>query len=150
MNAGEICCREVVVARPDEPVLEAARRMRDEHVGSLVVVEGEPSELCPVGIVTDRDIVVQVLARSADVVNKLDVGDLMTRELAAVTEDATIDSAVATMRQRGVRRLPVVDARGVLVGILSLDDVLEALAEQVQDLARIAVQEQRREREARP
>lgn len=150
MTVGELCTREVVVAKKDDGLLDVARRMRDHHVGSVVVIEDNLRNPRPIGILTDRDIVVEVLAKSSDVVSRLDIGDVMSEELVTTREQDGIDDAVAKMRERGVRRLPVVDAAGGLVGILSLEDVLESLSEQVLALASISVHEQRREREARP
>ena len=136
MNVGEISQRNVVTVRDFDELTAAAELMRERHVGSLVVVEAgfEPGSLRPIGIVTDRDIVVAVLAREADI-RTLRVGDVMTRGPAVIQEDAQMEDALREMRRVGVRRLPVIGSRGQLVGILSLDDLLDAIAAQLQEVA---------------
>jgi CBS domain-containing protein len=144
LDAGELCNREVVVAEPNEPLLEAARRMRDEHVGSLVVVEGPPDRRVPVGIITDRDIVIYAVAIGGGIPDRT-VDSCMTQELVTARERDGLAEVIHLMRTNGVRRLPIVDEAGVLQGILTLDDVLELLAEQVQEIAALFPRERRRE-----
>jgi CBS domain-containing protein len=127
MSVGRICCREVNLAGPDESVRAAAQRMGKTGVGTLIVLDARRR---PIGIVTDRDLVVRVTAAGKDPV-ATPVGKVMTRDPKLVDEGSSIESALAMMRTAGVRRLPVVDRRGTLVGVLSLDDVLELLAEEV-------------------
>ena len=134
-KAGELCSRDVVVAPRDMSVADAARLMRSYHVGTLVVcdeIEGKRGK--PVGIVTDRDIVVAVVAPElrADVVT---VGYIMERDLATAGEAQDVREVVEIMRHRGVRRLPIVDAGGRLVGVLAMDDVLKSLAEELTAVA---------------
>ncbi len=134
-NIGQICKRSVVTIRMSEDLTAAARSMREKHIGYLVVAEPQADGTTkPVGVLTDRDIVIAVVAREVDA-KTLTVGDVMTRKPTVVAEDVGIETALQDMRRIGVRRLPVVGMRGQLVGVLSLDDVLEALAE---DLANIA------------
>lgn len=117
----------VVTARRDTPLSECAWRMRSEHVGSLIVVEDDPTQpgvQRPVGIVTDRDIVIGAVAPGLDT-HVLTAGDIMASPLATVSDDADMLEALARMREHGVRRLPVVDQSGRLVGILAIDDLLE-------------------------
>jgi CBS domain-containing protein len=113
MTVGDVCTRAVVTATPDETVADAARRMRDHHVGAVVVVDGERRDR-PTGILTDRDIVVSAVAQSPDRVASLLVGDVMTRELITTRPSATLRSALSTMHSRGIRRLPVVSGDGRL------------------------------------
>lgn len=147
-TAGEICNRDVVYAHKDTPVADAARLMREHHVGDLVVLDGKEGEQTPIGIVTDRDLVVEVIAedvRPEDVT----VGDVMSYELVTAREEDGLLDLIKRMRAKGVRRVPVLDRAGALVGILSVDDLIEVLAEQVTDLARLIAREQDRERERR-
>lgn len=134
-NVGQICKRSVVTIRMSEDLSAAAKSMREKHIGYLIV--GEPESdgtVKPVGVLTDRDIVIAVVAREVDP-RTLTVGDVMTRKPTVVAEDVGIETALQDMRRIGVRRLPVVGMRGQLIGVLSLDDVLESVAE---DLANIA------------
>src|SRR3990172_5533276 len=105
MNAGELCNREVVFAYRNTPLVEAARLMREHHVGSLVVVVDRLSERVPVGILTDRDIVVAVVAKALDP-RALTVGDVMAGELLTVREQDGIPDTLRLMREKGVRRVP--------------------------------------------
>lgn len=144
MHAGELCNREVVVVYRDTRLVEAARLMREHHVGSLVVVIDRLSERVPVGILTDRDIVVAVVAKELDP-RALTVGDILNGELLAVREKDSITDALRIMREQGVRRLPVLSHSGALAGILTLDDVLELVAEELGDFARTISRERVRE-----
>jgi CBS domain-containing protein len=146
MKVGEVCNRIVVFAQPGESVRVAARRMRNQHVGDLVVVEEGAEGRTPVGIVTDRDLVMEVLATDRDA-DTAKVADVMTRDLVTIVEGEDLEQALDRMRSHGIRRLLVVDPRGSLVGILTLDDVLELVEEQVSDLVQLVVREQRREAE---
>ena len=148
MAIGEICNREVVVAEKSLPVIEAARLMRSYHVGDVVVVENLPGGRKPVGIVTDRDIVVEVVAANV-AAETLTVGDIMSPELVSVTEPEGVFEVIRYMHTKGVRRVPVVSKEGWLVGIVTLDDLLELLAEEMKDLAGLVSRERLREEAAR-
>jgi CBS domain-containing protein len=134
MAIGEICNREVVIAEPGLAVPEAARLMRQYHVGTLVVVEEAAGRRRPLGIVTDRDIAIEVVAAGVDP-DGLTVGDIMAAELASVREDVSVFDTIRYMRARGVRRVPVVDNGGWLIGIVTLDDLFELLAEELSEMA---------------
>jgi predicted transcriptional regulator len=141
---GEICNRDVVIAEKALSVVEAAQLMRKHHVGDLVVVEDKGGQKHPVGIVTDRDIVVEVVAAGVNP-DALKVGDIMGPEVATVRESEGLFEALRYMRDKGVRRMPVVDSTGVLVGILTLDDLLSLLAEEMTELAKLVSHERQRE-----
>ncbi|ADH86801.1 CBS domain-containing protein [Desulfurivibrio alkaliphilus] len=149
MPIGEFCNREVVVVDRSCPIIEAARLMRNHHVGCLVVVEGDESLRVPVGIVTDRDLVVGVLAEEIDP-GALTVADIITVELFTVGEAEELLDVIARMRVQGVRRAPVVNASGGLEGLIAVDDLLELLAEQTTGLAALVRHEQQVERQRRP
>jgi len=144
MPVSEICNREVVYARRDNSTLEAAKLMRQHHVGDLVVVDENEGVQIPVGIITDRDLIVDIMAPELDP-GAITVGDVMTPELALVKEDAGLYESIQYMRAIGVRRLPVVNNSGGLVGILTLDDLLELLAEEMSTLAKLVKHEQKKE-----
>jgi len=148
MAVGEICNREVVITEKSASVVDAARLMRTHHVGDLVVVEEKGGRNQPVGIVTDRDIVVEVVAAGVNP-DALKVGDIMGPEVATVRESEGLFEALRYMRDKGVRRMPVVDRDGGLVGILTLDDLLSLLAEEMTELAKLVSHERQREATAR-
>jgi CBS domain-containing protein len=150
MKIGQLCNRNVVHIAKGERVLAAARRMRDEHVGDLVVVDERGGRRKPVGILTDRDIVVGLLAKDADHISQLDVGDLLTRKLVTATETDDVTDVLASMRRQGIRRMPVVDASGELVGIFTVDDLLGVLSEDLATVVSLIARERRKELEQRP
>ena len=144
MPVGEICNREVVVAERTTTIVEAARIMRRYHVGDLVVADEVQGRRVPVGMVTDRDLVVEVIAREQPFAS-CTVSAIMSATVVCVPETAGVIEAIQLMRSHGVRRVPVVDAGGALVGILAADDLLDLLAEELSALARIAPRGQERE-----
>jgi len=149
MSINLICNHNVATAATSDGIVEAAVRMREEHVGNLIVVERRGSAVVPIGILTDRDIVVGVVAKRV-APDTLTVGDTMTRELLTVREDDGVEFVLREMRRRGVRRAPVVGDRGELVGVVSLDDVSQHLATQLGRLADTIRLEQDAEVQARP
>lgn len=130
MNAGLMCSREVYLAESDEPVLEAARRMEEANVGTLIVLD---SAKRPIGILTDRDLALRVLARGIDP-KDTPVNRVMTKQPIVVDEQTPIEGVLALMRRHDIRRLPVVGLEGALLGIVSLDDVMDFLAQQFAEL----------------
>lgn len=148
MRVGEFCSREVVVVGKEETILEAARLMRRHHVGDLLVVEEGEGERFPVGILTDRDIVVELVAAEI-ALDAVSIGDVMSFELLTAGEDEDLFETIRRMQEKGVRRLPVVDGRGALSGILTMDDLLEIVSEQLAGLVRLITREQQKEREIR-
>jgi CBS domain-containing protein len=136
MNVGTICQREVVTIGERDGLSDAARLMREKHIGYLVVVNAgaAAADTQPVGVLTDRDVVVAVVARGIDPAT-LTVGDVMSAQPVVVSEEAPIGAALEQMRRIGVRRLPVVGHRGELTGILSLDDVIDTLTAELQNVA---------------
>lgn len=150
VTAGEFCNRDVVIARADESVVEIARRMRDHHVGSVVVVEERTDGRVPIGILTDRDIVVGLVAVEPSYVERAVVQDLLGRKLSAAREEENLWEVVARMRSQGVRRLPVVDRAGVLQGIIAFDDLVAYVAEEISGLSVLLQHEQHNEQAARP
>jgi len=135
MNIRSFCTREVATIPRTATVVAAARRMRDDHVGDLVVVnEGRDGDV-PVGMITDRDIAVGIVAQDIEHLKHLLVEDVVDLgDLAIAHPDEDLSEIATRMRQRGVRRLPVVEG-GRLYGIVSLDDLVRVLARELQDLA---------------
>ena len=144
MSAGEICNRDVVVAYRNMTITEAAKLMREHHVGSVVVVVDRLSERVPVGMLTDRDLTVGILAKELDS-RLLKVGDVMSTELFTIREQDSIADALRLMREHGVRRVPVLTHSGALAGILTIDDVLDIVAEQLADIVHAVERERVRE-----
>lgn len=149
MSIAALARHDVVTIAEDDDLVVAAQRMRERHVGLIVVTrplaaEGEQ----PVGVLTDRDIVVAVVAREADP-RALRVGDVMTQGPVTVGHSASIDETLHKMRETGVRRLPVVDASGRLAGLVSLDDIVDHVAALLLNVAGAIRNEQRIERAVR-
>jgi len=144
MNVSRVCKHQVITVTPRTDLVAAAELMREKHVGFLVVVEPEPGAAYgrPVGVVTDRDIVVTVVAKGADP-KALNVADIMNQGPAMVDETESLDHALQTMRRMGVRRLPVIGARGMLTGIVSLDDAIDVLARELGEVSGTVKNEQR-------
>ena len=144
MNAGELCNREVITATRDMSILEASRLMREHHVGSLIIVEEVSGHARPTGILTDRDIVIEVIAKDVSPTG-VTVGDVMTYTLLKVTEGENIFDVAQRMRCRGVRRVPVISNNGDLAGIIALDDLLGLLSQELSLLATITTREAEQE-----
>lgn len=149
MRIGEICTRDVVFCNPQAEIKEIARLMREYHVGALVVVEERSGRRFPTGLITDRDLVVEVLAADAPL-EALTAGDIRTAEVLSVGESEDVFDTLELMRRKGVRRMPVVDAHGALAGIVTLDDLLEILAEELQNMVKLISRERLHEAEQRP
>ncbi len=148
MPVGELCTRQTVVAPRGTSVQNAAKLMRRYHVGDVIVTDQAKADLKPVGIVTDRDIVLEVLAQGLDP-SGISVDDIMNQDFAVAQEQDGLFETMEKMRSKGVRRLPIVSANGVLVGIVTIDDLIELLAEELGALAKLISREQKRELELR-
>ncbi len=148
MSIGEICNRDVVFALKSSTVQEAAQLMRQHHVGSLVVVEEGADPPTPVGLVTDRDLVVELMAENVPV-DRVSIGDVMSDTVETAREDEGVWDVLRRMRQKGVRRMPIVDAQGALAGIVTMDDAVDLLTEELSDLAKLVGRERQREEETR-
>lgn len=133
MSVGRICMRSVVLASPDETAADAAARMEEQGVGTLVVTDEEDR---PLGILTDRDVALRCVGRGLDPF-ATEVEDVMTAPARTVSEDAVIEDALALMASGGHRRLVVTDDEERLIGILSVDDVLDLLVEEAESIGRI-------------
>lgn len=148
MKAGELCNREVVTATREMSILDAARLMRDYHVGSLIIVESTENRKEAVGILTDRDIVIEVIAEAVEL-DEVTIGDVMSYALLKVSEEESVFETAQRMRARGVRRVPVISDAGELVGILALDDILSLLSEELSLLTKVTSRESEQEKKKR-
>lgn len=137
MSVGRICVRTVDTIELEETALTAARRMADRNVGTLVVLNDRRE---PVGMLTDRDLTIRVIAHGRDPLETC-VRDVMTPDVATVTEATPIEDALRAMRKEPCRRIPVVDDEGMLVGLVTLDDILGLLAEEFDSIGRVLRQE---------
>ena len=146
MVVGDICTNPVITCTRDTPVLEVAATMRDRHVGAVVVVEQREGQTTPVGVITDRDIVVDALVPALDRITTLIAGNLLTRDIITVDANDNIDRALEIMSEAGVRRAPVVDPIGTLVGIVTVDDLIETFAARLIGVVGVIRRQQRRER----
>ena len=146
MSIGEFCTRTVVIAEKDTGIVELAQLMRKHHVGDVVVIEKHVDRMLPVGIITDRDIVVELIAEEVDL-DSATAGDVMSTELITAKQKEGIWDTLQLMRSQGIRRLPVVSEEGFLEGILTVDDLIELLADELLTLAKIAGRGQKFEEE---
>jgi len=145
LNAGEICTRTVIIAFRQTALDEAANLMRANHVGCLVVVDQRHDKRCLVGLLTDRDIVTATVAANLSP-HALRVEDVMTTDLVVAHEEMSLIDLIRTMRSKGVRRVPVVGLQDELIGIVSFDDVLGILVDELDLLVAAVGSEGKRER----
>jgi CBS domain-containing protein len=149
MRVIELATVHVVTIRQGATVLEAARLMRENHVGSVVIVGPNRSMLAPIGLVTDRDIVVGPIAAGVSDLERLKIEDMAAQELVVAEADQEVTDVARMMLTSGVRRVPVVNTAGALVGIVSYDDLLSNMAENLADFTRLYSRQRRREQKAR-
>lgn len=138
MNVRDICVRSVTTAEPNESIRTAAHRMLRQSVGTVVVVDTADGDERAIGIVTDRDLVTRAVAPRRDLDNS-PLSMVMSVPVHCIQEDGSLEEAVEKMTSRAVRRLVVTDSRGVLTGILALDDVLETLVREMDAIGRLIV-----------
>ncbi len=133
LTAGDICKRKVTVGYKHTSLVAAAQLMREDHVGSLVVVDDENGSRQVRGLITDRDIVMSVVATGLDP-EPLRLEDIMTEDVITASETDSLLDLMRAMRVNGVRRVPVVGFQDELMGIVSMDDVLKILAHEMNTL----------------
>lgn len=148
-DVGSIMSRDPVSCAEDLRLQEVAAMMRAKHVGAVVVVSANGSARRPVGVVTDRDIVVELVATGLNA-SAITAGDIVTRPAVTIREHDTVIDAIHKMRSRGIRRLPVVDLHGELVGVITQDDLLSVLSHELSTLIRVAEHQPDQEAKARP
>lgn len=144
----ELCNTEVICCEPEATVGEIAKLMREHHVGDVVVTGRNAQLRMPLGIVTDRDIVVQALAAEVDL-TLLTAGDMMSAPPVTINDGASLEEALQTMHQHKVRRLPVVRTDGTLYGLLSADSLIHRLAAMTMSMASVMARQPRVEAQKR-
>ncbi len=144
MSIGEICSRDVVYIEKNESIFKAAQLMRQCHVGDVVITEVREGKLIPIAMLTDRDIVIEVLAEGLEPKEVL-VKDIMSQFLVTANENEDLFDVLHKMCNKGVRRLPVVNETEELLGIATVDDIIDVIAEQLTNVAKLISREQRRE-----
>lgn len=149
MKVGAICKRAVIAIDNSTDIHAAAELMRQHHVGFLIVYQAGDELRRPIGVLTDRDIVIEVVAKKVDPAS-LTVNDLMTRQPLIASETEELGDVLQAMRIAGIRRVPVADARGALVGVVALDDAFDVITSFMCDITGSVKSEQRQERRWRP
>lgn len=148
MKTGELCVRDVVVVNGDAGIIEIAGLMREYHVGDVVVVKQKDGEREPIGIVTDRDIVLEMIAKEVPL-GACTAIDIMSGNLVSANENDDVWQVLDVMRNKGVRRVPVVDGDNILVGIISTDDIVDFLAEEMKQIVLVSRYQPIREQQKR-
>lgn len=148
MLTRECCSTAIVSCSADTPVAAAAALMRKYHVGAVVVVERNGAGSVPIGMLTDRDIVVETVALELEA-SLFTAGDLMTAPVHTVREDEGLLAALHTMRQYKLRRLPVVTAAGTLYGVISADDIINLIATELSMITGAIIEQPRAEERTR-
>ena len=149
MLVSDFCERDIVTLEQERTLVDAAKLMRHFHVGYVVIVEQRNKEVVPLGIVTDRDVVIEVIATELDP-ETITVGDIMLQNLFVVRDDVDMVKALEIMTAEGVRRLPVVTAKGTLIGVATLEDLLLKTADLFGNFNQLLARERENELKHRP
>jgi CBS domain-containing protein len=149
MPTGDVCIRDVIVTGRETTILEAARLMRTHHVGNVIIIDKKDNVTKPVGILTDRDIVIEVVAAALEPAS-LTVGAVMGQELVTASEEQGVFETIQQMRLKGIRRIPIVDKQGGLIGVVSVDDLIEMIADELGGIAELMQRERKHEAQTRP
>lgn len=144
MNVSRIYTRSLIATQRSNSLQKAAALMRQHHVGALLVTDDEPHCDRAIGIITDRDLVVQVIADGISP-EKRTIGEVMTHGISTISDTSDVHEAIEVMRSDGIRRLAVADEHGTLLGVLSFDDVIDAIAVELSSLADSIRSERERE-----
>lgn len=149
MKIGDICHRPVIAIDHAMDIPAAAQLMREHHVGFLVVHKSGDELRRPIGVLTDRDIVIEVVAKKVEPA-ALSVEDLMNRQPLVANDNEELADVLQAMRIAGIRRVPVVDVRGALAGVFAIDDAFDLITGFMCDITGSVKSEQRQERRSRP
>jgi predicted transcriptional regulator len=144
MKVGDICKRAVVSIDNSMDISAAAELMRQHHAGLLIVYKSGDELRRPIGVLTDRDIVIEAIAKKVDPAS-LKVDDLMTRQPLVANESEQLGDVLQAMRMAGIRRVPVVDTRGALTGVIAIDDAFDVITGFMCDITGSVKNEQRKE-----
>ncbi len=148
MKIGEICSRNVITATDEASILDVVKKMRKHHIGDVIITKRTDGSEKPIGIITDRDIVIELLAEEVSL-DTVDVGDVMSMTLVTAPHDADLFETLRFMGIKGVRRIPVLDDDGGLYGVLSVDDIMRVLTKELTFMAEISSRQIERERSSR-
>lgn len=132
MPISDLCSRNPVTIQSKESLREAADLMKKKHVGTIIVTEGDR----PVGVVTDRDLVIKVIAEGKSIDSCL-VKDVMTSKLVSAKKGIGVYEAIELMQKNGVRRLIVVDESDKLCGLISTDDLVQMLGQEITGIGKL-------------
>jgi CBS domain-containing protein len=136
MKIGSLCSRLPITTSPSATLSEVASLMYENHVGSVIVTLSPSERPVAVGIITDRDVVRAQLNHAADL-GRLSARDVMTPDPLCINENESLEQAMERMKERDVRRAPVIDESGALTGIVSTDDLVVQLAQQISAMGRL-------------
>lgn len=148
MSLRQYCDNEVSLLTQDSSILEAAQVMRKNHVGEVIIVEHQKAKTIPLGIVTDRDLVIEIMAMEVDV-EKINLGSIMCFELITVSDDTSLNDALEIMQINGIRRAPVIDGSGALIGLINIESILKILTQDMTKLLKLFNTEKRIEKTRR-
>jgi len=149
MPIGDCCKLDVVCCEAEASIAEVAALMREHHVGDVIVVGAGDSARIPLGIVTDRDIVIEAVAPQVDL-NLLTAGDIMHAPLTTIRDCDSFAEALRTMRALQVRRMPVVREDGTLHGIVTAGDIINILVSELSTITGVIMEQPAAERRSRP
>ena len=147
-NQFAVSKEQLISVETGSTLTEAAQLMRKNHVGNIVVVDQKSGKKKPVGIITDRDIALEIFAQDKDP-KTMKAEDIMTRSLATATLNEDLFSMIAKMKENGVNRLPVLSESGDLVGIVTSKKLLQCLVQGLQDLSAVSSQQHKKEKDTR-
>jgi CBS domain-containing protein len=136
MKVGNLCSRDVVTVASNAPLSEVARLMCERHVGAVVVIQSPIDPPVAIGVITDRDITRAQLERDRDL-SEILTDQVMTRNPLVLGEHEAVEQALGRMRARGVRRAPVATAKGILAGVISIDDLIAELVRELSSVAHL-------------
>ncbi|MBA6109960.1 CBS domain-containing protein [Pseudomonas shirazica] len=150
MSIGKYCNRDVVTALPSISIFAAARMMSRYHVGDLVLAEPvDRDRYRPIGLITDRDLALRIIACNPPDQEDLQAIDVLPRPLITANQNEDLFDVILNMRRANIRRIPVVDDFGLLVGIVTADDLVGLLADHLHELTLLIRQQSRREEDIR-
>jgi CBS domain-containing protein len=144
----DLCTPDAVCCGAQTTVRDAARLMRSKHVGDLIIVGYPERDRVPIGVITDRDLALEVIGNDLDAATAT-VSHLVRQPVVIANEEEDTSVALERMRVHGVRRIPVVDREGAAVGIITLDDLLRVFVRDASTLLEVMSTQQSREKRER-
>jgi len=137
MTIESIATREVVMISESVALNKAAELMKDHNIGAIIVIKDKNTSKTPCGIITDRDIMIKWLEKGIDN-QALTVGQVMSQDLLTIKQNQSILDAISALSEKGVRRAPVINQAGEVIGIISIDDIFVLLAKEMDAISKIA------------